>query len=132
MNARTLFLIAGATTLGACMPEPEVDGRLAFVENCASCHGTDGMGTGEMADLLTTAPPDLTTLSRRNGGVFPRDEVMSTIDGYRRGTHFSAAMPAFGDGDLGPTVIVENPDGTGTPVPILLLALSDYLQSIQR
>jgi hypothetical protein len=57
---------------------------------------------------------------------------MSVIDGYRRGSHFSEAMPEFGATDLGPTVIVENPDGTGTPVPETLLALADYLESIQQ
>jgi hypothetical protein len=57
---------------------------------------------------------------------------MSIIDGFNRGSHISAAMPEFGATDLGPTVVVENPDGTGTPVPATLLALADYLESIQR
>jgi hypothetical protein len=70
-------------------------------------------------------------IAARNDGVFPRDQVMSTIDGLDRGAHFSAAMPEFGAGDLGDTVIVES-DGLGTPVPEGLLALTDYLESIQR
>ena len=84
-----------------------------------------------MADALSVAPPDLTTLAARNGGSFPRDAVMSTIDGFARGDHFAPEMPAFGDGDLGPTVIVETEEGIGTPVPVELLALADYLESIQ-
>ena len=56
---------------------------------------------------------------------------MSTIDGLDRGAHFSAAMPEFGAGDLGETVIVEN-DGLGTPVPMTLLVLTDYLERIQQ
>lgn len=116
--------------LAACVEEP-VDGRTAYLENCASCHGNGGTGNGPASRGLAVAPPDLTMISARNGGVFPRDRVMSTIDGLDRGTHFSAAMPEFGAGDLGETVIVEN-DGLGTPVPMKLLVLTDYLQSIQQ
>jgi hypothetical protein len=56
---------------------------------------------------------------------------MSTIDGLDRGAHFSAAMPEFGAGDLGETIIVEN-EGLGTPVPMKLLMLTEYLESIQK
>jgi hypothetical protein len=80
---------------------------------------------------LTTLPPDLTMIAARNGGVFPRDQVMSTIDGLDRDSHFSAAMPEFGAGDMGETVIVET-DGLGIPVPTQLLALTDYLESLQK
>jgi mono/diheme cytochrome c family protein len=120
--------------LMACVPsEPEaVSGRNAFLENCAACHGTDARGAGPSAAGLDPAPSDLTRIAARNGGTFPRDRVMTIIDGYRRGAHFSGAMPVFGDTGLGDTVIVENPDGTGTPVPETLLALADYLESIQQ
>ena len=70
-------------------------------------------------------------IAARNGGMFPRDRVMSTIDGLDRGAHFSTAMPEFGAGDLGDTVIVED-GGLGTPVPMQLLALTDYLESLQQ
>ena len=116
--------------LTACVEEP-IDGRTAYMENCASCHGVDGKGDGPAARGLTVAPPDLTTIAARNGGVFPVDQVMSTIDGLDRGQHFSAAMPEFGAGDLGETVIVEE-QGLGTPVPMKLLVLTEYLQSIQQ
>ncbi len=116
--------------LAACVEEP-IDGRTAYLENCASCHGDDGTGDGPMARALTTAPPDLTMIAARNGGVFPTNQVMSTIDGLDRGEHFSAAMPEFGAGDMGATVIVEE-DGLGTPVPMQLLLLAEYLESIQQ
>jgi hypothetical protein len=32
---------------------------------------------------------------------------------------------------MGDTIIVENPDGTGTPVPARLLALADFVESLQ-
>ena len=116
--------------LAACVEEP-IDGRTAYLENCASCHGVDGKGDGPAARGLAVAPPDLTTIAARNGGVFPTDQVMSTIDGLDRGTHFSAAMPEFGAGDMGETVIVEE-DGLGTPVPMQLLLLAEYVESIQQ
>lgn len=127
MRILTILAIVG---LAACVEEP-IDGRTAYLENCASCHGVDGTGDGPLARGLSTAPPDLTTIAARNGGVFPTNQVMSTIDGLDRGEHFSAAMPEFGAGDMGATVIVEE-DGLGTPVPMQLLALAEYLESIQR
>lgn len=124
------LIVLAALGLAACV-EQAPDARTLYVENCASCHGDDGRGGGPAARGLAVAPPDLTTIAARNGGVFPTDQVMSTIDGLDRGAHFSAAMPEFGAGDLGETVIVEE-DGLGTPVPINLLLLTQYLESIQQ
>ena len=126
---RGIYFLA-ALALAACVEEP-IDGRTAYLENCAACHGADGTGDGPAARGLATAPPDLTMIAARNGGVFPTNQVMSTIDGLDRGEHFSAAMPEFGAGDMGETVIVEQ-DGLGTPVPMQLLVLTEYLQAIQK
>lgn len=124
--------IIAVLALSACIDTPEPQsGKQAFMENCASCHGVDAKGGGEMAAGLIIMPPDLTTLSQSNGGVFPSDYIMSTIDGLDRGTHFSDAMPEFGAGDMGDTVIVEK-DGLGTPVPRELLALTEYLEAVQE
>jgi len=131
MSRSTLIALA-LFGLSACVEEPEISGSAAFMDSCAGCHGADGRGGGPMADGLPIPPPDLTGMSAANGGIFPRDYIMSTIDGYARGSHFSAAMPEFGAGDMGPIVIVEDVEGIGTPVPARLLALADYLESIQR
>lgn len=128
---KTLSIIA-ALALTACIDVPEQpDGKQLFMENCASCHGATAKGTGEMADVLIKMPPDLTTLSARYKGEFPTDYVMSTIDGLSRAPHFSTAMPEFGAGGMGDTVIVEK-DGIGTPVPAELLALTEYLEGVQE
>lgn len=119
--------------LAACAPEvAEQDGQAAFAADCAGCHGLDAMGNGPVARSLGVAAPDLTGLSAANGGVFPRDRVMTIIDGLTRDPHFSNVMPEFGAGDLGDTVIVEDDAGLGTPVPVVLLALADYLEQVQR
>ena len=93
------LIILTVLGLSACVEEP-ADGRTAYLDNCASCHGADAKGGGPAARDLAVVPPDLTTISARNGGVFPRDYVMSTIDGLDRGTHFDPAMPEFGAGYL--------------------------------
>ncbi len=131
MTRQPLVLIA-LLSLTACVQEQPADGRMLFMDNCAACHGADAMGEGEIGTELTVTPPDLTRLAARNQGVFPRDYVMSTIDGYSRGSHFSAAMPEFGASDLGPVVVVEDAEGHGIPVPANLIALADYLESVQR
>ena len=124
--------IIAALALTACVPTPDVpEGKQLYMDNCASCHDFDAKGTGEMADVLIKMPPDLTTLKARYKGEFPTDYVMSTIDGLKRKPHFSGAMPEFGAGDMGDTVIVEK-DGIGTPVPSELLALTEYLESVQE
>ena len=63
--------------------------------------------------------------------LFSDKAVMSIIDGLDRGAHFSAAMPEFGAGDMGPLVMTDE-DGNPVPVPADLLALADYLESLQR
>ncbi len=128
---RNFIIILAMAALAGCEQDVTVDGRQAFLENCAGCHGDDAHGAGPLGRDLAKVPPDLTVLTRKYGGTFPRDYVMSTIDGFQRNSHFSADMPEFGAGDMGPTVIVET-DGLGTPVPVQLLALTNYLQGIQR
>lgn len=121
-------IIPAVLMLAACQqvdPTTEAEGAQFYSENCVVCHGAPGA-----APLLEDAP-DLTRLAARNGGRFPRNHVMSTIDGYRRGEHFSAVMPVFGEDGLGEIEIVDDGEGNGTPVPRKLLALADYLEGIQ-
>lgn len=127
-----LIVLPLVVLVAGCAAEEEISGPAYYAANCAACHGITGEGDGALAESLSAPPANLTTLSARNGGVFPRTEVMSAIDGFARGDHFAPEMPAFGDGDLGPTIIVETEDGIGTPIPEGLIALADYLESIQK
>ena len=117
--------------LAACVAEEPPTGAMSFAENCVSCHGTGGAGDGPLAAGLDPRPADLTSLSRRHGGTFPMQYVLGVIDGYRRETPFPTAMPEFGAGDLGPTVVVEFEEGIGTPVPERLLELARYIRTLQ-
>ncbi|MEY1556213.1 cytochrome c [Yoonia sp. R2331] len=117
--------------LAACVQDAPVDGKLAFMDNCAACHGASGQGDGPLAANLTPTPPDLTRIAARNGGVFDRAYVASFIDGLDRGQHNADVMPEFGAGDLGPLVTTDE-DGVPVPIPLKLLVLTDYVESIQQ
>lgn len=139
MAGRWTLVLGCVWGVSACAPPQEIDparmgadrGATLFAENCAVCHGADAKGAGSASLGLGGPPPALHHLSRDNGGSFPRDHVMTIIDGYTRRSHASDAMPEFGAGDLGPLIQVEH-DGVSTPVPADLLALSAYLESIQE
>ena len=137
----TRLTILAFLLLSACTPAtpPEgsaAEGALFFAENCSGCHGTDGKGNGPDAAGLELRPADLTQIAARNGGSFPGDWVMNTIDGFHRDAPAGTAMPVFGadrfDDVIGDTIIVERTEGIGTPIPVMFVALESYLASIQE
>ncbi len=120
-------------SLGACAPAPEAVGKRLYDDHCTACHGQSARGDGPVADQLGRAVPDLTLISARNGGAFPMAEVISTIDGYTRRRAGNTVMPEFGiDLQAGPLVPLDTGDGIETPTPSRLVALAEYLRSIQR
>lgn len=123
----------GAALLAACVaPEPELPtGRALFMENCASCHGSAGRGDGPLAAGLPRPPADLTRL-RAEGEAFPTVHVMSYIDGYFRQDDPGQVMPEFSQTFTGPTFHVDTGDGNLTPTPQPLVALSEYLETLQE
>ncbi|SFA80069.1 Cytochrome c, mono-and diheme variants [Poseidonocella pacifica] len=131
MTRTLLALIGAASTLAACVQPPVISGKTLFLENCSGCHGAAANGEGALAGHLDVAPPDLTRLTARNGGVFPETHVLSTIDGYTRGDHFSREMPEFGAALGGDPVMIETGEGIVTPTPERLVAIAEYLQAIQ-
>ena len=95
---------------------------------CASCHGVDGRGNGPVGTSLKTAPSDLTTLSRRHGGSFPRADIELYVTGdelRRVAAHGSKEMPVWG-----PIFRALDPDDRTRKVRIA--NLMDHLESIQR
>lgn len=124
-----------ALSVAGCVPQErehtQPSGKRLYAENCAACHGPSGQGDGTLAKDLFMPPSDLTALSANNDGIFPRNYVVSTMDGYARGEHFSGAMPEFGVKLAGKDVIMETGDGVVTPTPAALVALADYIEGFQ-
>ena len=48
---------------------------------CSGCHGPDGRGNGELAQALGMPLGDLTQIAKRNGGVFPAEEITRLLTG---------------------------------------------------
>jgi len=79
-------------------PDP---GKREYLNSCAACHGASGKlaaGEGAGVEFLKSTPTDLTTLSKKNGGVFPFERVLTVIDGRQAvKSHGSRDMPIWGD-----------------------------------
>jgi mono/diheme cytochrome c family protein len=143
--ATTLVLIAAAIGPTSASAEESDAGRLEYFSACAACHGADGKGAGALAAELKTRPADLTTLAKRNGGVFPLSAVYETIDGRKPiASHGSRDMPIWGQ-RFAPSPLSNiqtfNPKPTDSPVMLSydpeivirlrILAVIDYLSRIQ-
>jgi mono/diheme cytochrome c family protein len=50
-------------------------GKKEYESQCAVCHGMDAKGDGVFNQVLKVVPPDLTVLSKNNGGVFPAERI---------------------------------------------------------
>lgn len=92
----------GAAAWGAAA-EPTADeeaiarGRLTYRVYCANCHGRQAEGDGELAELLTVAPADLTRIRERYEGKFPDEWIARKIDGRERVRgHGMQEMPVWG------------------------------------
>jgi len=103
-----------------------IEGEKLFKAYCAACHGINATGNGPFALALKVAPPDLTRIAERNGGMFPMGRIERIIAGEEvlPSGHGSGEMPVWGpifsqverDQDLG-RVRIDN--------------LTRYLMSIQ-
>jgi mono/diheme cytochrome c family protein len=70
-------------------------GKREFEAKCAVCHGKDGSGVGPYAENLKHPLPDLRTMAKRNGGVFPVKATFEMIEGAGKG-HGPRDMPVWG------------------------------------
>lgn len=104
---------------------PEIAwGKDIYMAYCAACHGESGKGDGPAAAGLKAFPPDLTYVSTRNGGDFPRVLVEKYIDGDQLiPIHGTRQMPVWGK-----VFRREVPD---TEARMQISALTAYLESIQ-
>jgi mono/diheme cytochrome c family protein len=107
-------------------------GQREFETKCAVCHGADGKGIGPFAEQLKRPLPDLTTMARRNGGVFPADRTFAMIEGAGAG-HGTREMPVWGlDYTIQATEqLPEMPYNQAKFVRQRITALLEYLSSLQ-
>ncbi|HXY48298.1 MAG TPA: cytochrome c [Terriglobales bacterium] len=108
-------------------PTPAESGAAMFSEYCAVCHGKDGKGSGPAAPALKVAPPDLTTLARRNNGTFPAAHVSDVIrSGGDTSAHGSKDMPMWGRAFLS---LTPHDDAM---VRQRVFNLTNYIESLQQ
>ncbi len=116
----------------------ESKGEKEFVQSCASCHGQMGNGNGPMTELLSTQLPDLTALSKNNGGVFPYEQVYAIIAGDADVKwHGSREMPIWGSRYMKQSADrfaneMLNQETLEIVVQTRILSLVDYLHTIQQ
>lgn len=73
-------------------------GKREYDSKCAVCHGSDGKGNGPYAGIIDTRIPDITTMAKANGGVFPFSRVQELIDGRQTvRAHGPRDMPIWGN-----------------------------------
>jgi mono/diheme cytochrome c family protein len=128
---RTATLLLGLAALPAEAASDLALGRDTFAGACAACHGAEAGGNGSMADLISIPVPDLTRIAARNGGEFPWLTVVHQIDGRSGLRGHGGPMPLFGALFAGDTAAADAPDGTPVITSARVLALTDWLASIQ-
>jgi len=101
LRAAAVAVLGLSLAVQAAWPADQINiGKQEFERSCAVCHGPGGKGDGRYEPVLQGPNlPDLTTISRRNGGVFPRKRVYEIIDGRASvATHGTPReMPVWGD-----------------------------------
>lgn len=105
-------------------------GQTIFAKECSVCHGAAGDGAGTASLGLGMTPPDLTGLTTRNDGAFPRAFVQRFVLGKIEKEDPDAAMPEFGTVGLEHAALKGTPAGEVTSQD--MIALLDYLETIQK
>lgn len=107
-------------------PTSAASGKEMYTNYCAVCHGTEGKGNGPAADALKTPPPDLTVLTKNNGGTYPALKVSSAIRGDAQvAAHGSKEMPVWGK------LFWKISEGHQSEVDQRVANLVNYIKSLQ-
>jgi len=98
IGALAVGTVAIASAQQSAPAEQSVDrGKYEYDGHCAACHGSSGAGDGPYSSYLNKPIPSLTSLSKKNGGVFPFEQVHEIIDGRKEvRAHGSVGMPIWG------------------------------------
>jgi mono/diheme cytochrome c family protein len=133
--ACALLVSAG---LAAAQAQPKFDlGKREYDSNCAGCHGFTGKGDGPyMLVLAKKDPADLTTLTRKNNGVFPIQRVYEVIDGRQAlQAHGPRDMPIWGldyQARAANSFYLDVPYDPEVYVRSRVLALVEYVNRLQQ
>ncbi|AXI53871.1 hypothetical protein SuNHUV7_02780 (plasmid) [Pseudoseohaeicola sp. NH-UV-7] len=126
-----IFTLAAAGAASAQEINVE-DGKTLFLNSCWQCHGLDAKGFGPMAEMLAIETPDLTELSKRNGGVFPTEAVAMQIDGRSPVLAHGGEMPIFGQSlESDKNVALRMNSGQQMMAGLPLANVIVYLESLQ-
>ena len=102
-------------------------GEEMFKNYCAACHGADAKGNGPAASALKTAPSDLTSLAKKNGGKYPALKVASILRGEATvAAHGSKDMPVWGN------LFWTMSGGHESEVQQRIANLNKHIESLQR
>ena len=109
-------------------------GNADFLTYCAACHGVEAKGDGTVAEFLTITAADLTQLSKRNGGTFPRERAINVIDGRAEvKVHGPRDMPVWGDWfEFEASSSTAGKGAEEKVVRARINALVDYIETIQE
>ena len=132
MKLAAVCLLTGVTG-GVLAQSSKLDfGKREYDNNCAVCHGKAGKGDGVYVDLLKKSAPDLTTMAKRNGGVFPMARAYDVIDGAGPG-HGTRDMPIWGQeySVQAANYYMDVPYDQQAYVRSRILALAEYLNRLQ-
>ena len=109
-------------------------GKREYEANCVVCHGVKGKGDGPFNEFLKIRTPDLSVLTKNNGGLFPVNRVLEVIDGRAQVKgHGTREMPIWGD--VYDAQAAPQFDDYGYNAKLFVwartLALVDYLSRLQ-
>jgi hypothetical protein len=131
---RTAWMILAAVVLYApAFAEGDAGrGEAIYRELCAVCHGIDATGHGPMVTALVVQPADLTTLTKRYGGVFPLERVAARIDGRDPLVSHGSSMPVYGNFFRGREVMLRTDAGQPLLTTRPIADLVAWLKTIQK
>jgi len=138
MKTVCIAVLVGAIGIGSpvvVLGQQKVDiGKREYDSNCAVCHGMTGKGDGPYAGLGEKRVSDLSSLAKRNNGVFPFARVYEFIDGTQIvKAHGTREMPIWGaDYKVkGAEYYMEIPYDPEVYVRARILALTEYVYRLQ-
>lgn len=123
--AALAVLAAGAARAQDALGEQE------FMVACAGCHGESAMGDGPLAGLLNIGTPGLVGLKAANGGDFPYEAVLATIDGRDGVRAHGSTMPVWGE-RFQTSATSQRGETAEMVARGRILSLVLYLQSVQN